>query len=216
MIWYVDGEPAQLSQDAAVSLGMQGENNVTRYTADLNDWLTEWPDGIPILMLSPPGCGGDPYMGNTSFDKDTGIVTWTVTEFDTAQSGYGYGELRLVSQDVVKKSYRITTYVYPSVISCAGDPPAPAPDWANDLADQVSQAAQATGENAEAAQAAQAAAEEAAQAAETSADRAEQAAQEAGYMDFYIDDNGHLIYQRTDNLDIDFELREGSLIAIWQ
>lgn len=47
-------------------------------------------------------------------------------------------------------------------------------------------------------------------------DRAEQAAQEKGYMDFFINDQGHLIYERTDNIDnIDFELDEGRLIALW-
>ena len=49
--------------------------------------------------------------------------------------------------------------------------------------------------------------------AEASADRAEQAASDAGYMEFHIDDNGHLIYERTSNVDqIDFELVNGHLI----
>lgn len=39
-----------------------------------------------------------------------------------------------------------------------------------------------------------------------SADRAEQAATTAGYMFFDIDDEGHLIYQKTDNVDVDFEI----------
>ena len=47
--------------------------------------------------------------------------------------------------------------------------------------------------------------------AETSADRAEQAAGQSGYMFFYIDENGHLIYQRTDNVDVDFYLSDGHL-----
>lgn len=47
--------------------------------------------------------------------------------------------------------------------------------------------------------------------AETSADRAEQAAGRSGYMFFYIDENGHLIYQRTDNVDVDFYLSDGHL-----
>lgn len=47
--------------------------------------------------------------------------------------------------------------------------------------------------------------------AETSADRAEQAASTAGYMFFYIDDNGDLIYQRTPNVDVDFYLSDGDL-----
>ena len=47
--------------------------------------------------------------------------------------------------------------------------------------------------------------------ASTSADRAEQAAQTAGYMYFYIDSNGDLIYQRTNNVDVTFYLSDGDL-----
>lgn len=44
-----------------------------------------------------------------------------------------------------------------------------------------------------------------------SADRAEQAAANAGWMEFHIDENGHLIYERTDTVDIDFYLYDGHL-----
>lgn len=45
-----------------------------------------------------------------------------------------------------------------------------------------------------------------------SADRAEQAATNAGYIDMEIDANGHLIYTKTDAVDVDFELINGHLI----
>lgn len=48
--------------------------------------------------------------------------------------------------------------------------------------------------------------------AERSAERAEQAATSAGYLDVEIDANGHLIYTRTDAVDVDFELVNGHLI----
>lgn len=45
------------------------------------------------------------------------------------------------------------------------------------------------------------------------ADRAEQAAADAGFMEFYIDDDGHLIMEHTESVDdIDFELINGHLI----
>ena len=47
--------------------------------------------------------------------------------------------------------------------------------------------------------------------AEAAADQAEQAAANAGYMFFHIDNNGHLIYERTDNVDVDFALLDGHL-----
>lgn len=47
--------------------------------------------------------------------------------------------------------------------------------------------------------------------AATNADRAEQAAAQSGYMFFYINENGDLVYQRTDNVDVDFYLKDGDL-----
>ena len=44
------------------------------------------------------------------------------------------------------------------------------------------------------------------------ADRAEQAANTAGYLDVEIDERGHLIYVRTDMVDVDFALVDGHLI----
>lgn len=49
--------------------------------------------------------------------------------------------------------------------------------------------------------------------AEEWADKAEQSAEDAGFMEFHIDENGHLIYERTSNVDqVDFELVNGHLI----
>lgn len=47
--------------------------------------------------------------------------------------------------------------------------------------------------------------------AEESAEKAEQASANAGYMFFHIDENGHLIYERTSNTEVDFYLRDGHL-----
>lgn len=44
------------------------------------------------------------------------------------------------------------------------------------------------------------------------ADRAEQAAGQSGYMAFWIDSNGDLIYERTPNVQVDFRLVDGDLI----
>lgn len=49
--------------------------------------------------------------------------------------------------------------------------------------------------------------------ADEAAEKAEQAAASAGYMFFYIDDNGHLIYQRTSNTEVDFYLQNGHLFV---
>ena len=47
--------------------------------------------------------------------------------------------------------------------------------------------------------------------AEEWADKAEQASTNAGYMFFYINEDGDLIYQRTPNTQVDFYLQDGDL-----
>ena len=69
-----------------------------------------------------------------------------------------------------------------------------------------------TGSDVSTAQEAAASAQESADRAEEYADRAEQAADSAGYMDFSIDNNGHVIYLRTDQVAVDFALEGGHLI----
>lgn len=71
----------------------------------------------------------------------------------------------------------------------------------------ASNASQSATEAAASATAAQDSADDAAE----SADRAEQAAGQAGYMFFHIDERGHLIYERTDNVNVDFYLLDGHL-----
>lgn len=81
---------------------------------------------------------------------------------------------------------------------------------AESSATATTKASQAAQSAANAAQSASSAATSATNAS-TSADRAEQAAQTAGYMYFYIDSNGDLIYQRTNNVDVTFYLNDGDL-----
>lgn len=164
MIWYLDSTPVQKNQECAVPLGVQGDNQTLRYTADVSDWLALWPSGVVALVLQAPD-RSEPYMANTSIDRETGIVTWTVTAFDTSIVGYGYGELRIVENDVIKKSYRFATYIRPSILATAAEPPAPYPDWITELLEAASD----TQANVVAAQAAQTAAEAAQSAAEESA-----------------------------------------------
>jgi len=78
-------------------------------------------------------------------------------------------------------------------------------------AQEAAASATAAADSATAADASETAAAQSAADAETSADRAEQAAKDAGYMYFYIDENGDLIYQRTSNTQVDFYLSDGDL-----
>lgn len=75
----------------------------------------------------------------------------------------------------------------------------------------IEQAIAALTENVGKSEAAAEAAESAAEEAESSAERAEQAAKDAGYMFFHIDERGHLIYNRTSNVLVDFYILDGHL-----
>lgn len=90
-----------------------------------------------------------------------------------------------------------------------------ASETAQGLAEAAQRGAEAAQGLAEAAQAAaehaQEKAEAAEDAAEDAADRAEQSAAVAGYMFFHIDENGHLIYEHTVTVDVEFYLYNGHL-----
>lgn len=45
------------------------------------------------------------------------------------------------------------------------------------------------------------------------ADMAEQVASEAGFINLYIDDAGHLIYEKTDTVDLEFFIENGNLMV---
>lgn len=76
------------------------------------------------------------------------------------------------------------------------------------------EAAQLLAEEAQAsAEFAQGKAEDAQDAAEDAAERAEQSAAVAGYMFFHINEHGHLIYEHTVNVDVEFYLYNGHLIV---
>jgi hypothetical protein len=72
--------------------------------------------------------------------------------------------------------------------------------------------ASSASQSAESAQAFESSARTSATSAAQDADRAEQAAGQSGYMAFWIDSNGDLIYERTSNVDVDFRLVDGDLI----
>ena len=76
---------------------------------------------------------------------------------------------------------------------------------------EFEQFAEAVKDDADRAEQAKEDAKDYADSAEASADKAEQASANAGYMFFHIDENGHLIYERTSNTEVDFYLFNGHL-----
>ena len=80
----------------------------------------------------------------------------------------------------------------------------------NFLADIKTESAKAEASRIAAAQSAS----EAGTSASTSADRAEQAAATAGWADFDINESGHLIFTKTDNLETEFALTDNGRLEV--
>jgi hypothetical protein len=127
---------------------------------------------VVVLVLQAPD-GSAPYMGDTH--TEDGTVYWNVTNYDTAQVGYGKGELRLVADNVVVKSYTFDTYTKPSILMEASDPPAPVPEWATDILESAVEAQTAAAAAKESAEDADGYAASAASASESAAQSASSA-----------------------------------------
>lgn len=85
---------------------------------------------------------------------------------------------------------------------------------ASDSADDAKDYATNASDSAEAASQSATAAQESADSAEQSAERAEQAAATAGYLDMYINDEGYLVYERTPQVSVDFEIDENGYLVM--
>ena len=176
-----------------IVLGQTGETEALQVLFPVaTKWATTYGDGVFQLLVQRPE-DVSPYAVPITTDAEN--VVWNVTNTETARAGSGKAELSYYVGTTLAKSLVWDTLVLPSLSPAPQDPPAPWQSWV----DQVL----ATG--------AQAGID--AQNAATSADRAEQAAQNAGYMFFAIDDRGHVIYTRTDNVDVDFEIIDGRLVV---
>ena len=218
---------------STIPLGRQGENLAAQVQFPcVEAWQQLYGAGNFQLVAQREG-DANPYPVLVTVED--GAVCWNVTNVDTAVVGYGKAELQYYVGETLAKSVIFETLVA-NAMGASGDVPDPYETWFQQLlqaAEDVIEAVQETTEQANAAIAAKEAAQEAAGAAAQSAeassgsaseaaqsaesaaqdaDRAEQGAATAGYMDFEIDDRGHLIYTRTSNVEVDFALVNGHLV----
>lgn len=103
-----------------MDLGIQGEHNATVIRIDCNGWKQQFPNGVITILHKRKG---DEDLGVTgaSYDSETGILTWSVTDQDTFYSGEGMAEIRLTEGTVVKKKKKALTLVRPTVVNDVGD-----------------------------------------------------------------------------------------------
>ena len=124
-----------------LTIGQQGESNATQINIDMSAWVEELSemgyDNPVFHLLFMPYNAVVPLTTNTSYDADTKILTWTVTDSDTAHTGLGYTEIRALNHPdngLLKKSSVIPTTVNTSVTGVEGGvPPAPYDDWLNSI-----------------------------------------------------------------------------------
>lgn len=129
-------------------------------------------------------------------------VTRAETSAETAESASSSAQ---ASAEIASRSAQSASQSATSANSSAQSASQSAQS-ASQSASSASQSAQAAKQSQDAAKESELNAKQSEEDAEDAADRAEQAAGKAGFMFMDIDEHGHLIYRRTDQVDADFHI----------
>lgn len=169
-----------------------------------DDGETEYQIKIPVLLRPQPSDEEPTQTQQSAIDQAIVALNAGV------EAAEGYSTAAATSATEAANSATAASESASATAQSAREAAASATAAASSEANAAASASQAGDHATSAGLSATHAAESAAEAL-TSAERAEQAAKEAGYMFFYIDENGDLIYQRTSNTQVDFYLSEGDL-----
>lgn len=186
--------PFEIGRLTRLELGYVGETESRVIRIDMSEWLERWPDGAVAIDVLKPG-RKEYYLADT--EVTDGILEWTLSYTDVSIAGRGLAQVSIYefSTGKVYKSRTVETIIKASAdMEEDLEAPHPMDTW-------VARAVAAKEE-------ALAAADDAAM----SADKADQAAAKSGFMTFEIDEDGHLWYGRTDNVNVEFEIEEGRLV----
>ena len=126
--------PDKLTPATVISLGHQEENQCLEIKFDITEWMNQYPNGIAVIIAKRTE-EDEPYIANTSFLNN--IITWKVTAYDTAFSGKGMAEIRLIKDEVIKKSSIFQTNIAESITGETVDPVQPIPEWINEILTQM-------------------------------------------------------------------------------
>lgn len=115
----------------SIDIGRQGENLARTIQIDVSSLLAKWPDAI-ITMLVKRKTDVDPYFANTTVMD--GILSWPITNVETAVVGDGKIEIQAISGNVIEKSvigsFRVTSSLSGSVST---EIPDIRPSWVDEL-----------------------------------------------------------------------------------
>lgn len=120
----------KLTPSTVINLGHQEENLCVEIPFDVSDWLQEYPNGI-VVIIAKRNKEDTPYIANTEFIHNR--IIWKVTSYDTQYNGKGMAEIRLVENDVIKKSAIFQTNIEESITGSTVEPDQPVPEWINQI-----------------------------------------------------------------------------------
>lgn len=108
-----------------IPIGYEGEYNGRKAVLDIANYLHDYPDGIPVLMVQRPG-EETIYPATNTRINEYNKLEWYFTAYDAQKAGLGKAQIEIVDPDsnVLVKSGVITTRVADSLVS-SGD----APEW---------------------------------------------------------------------------------------
>jgi hypothetical protein len=197
-----------------IPIGRQGENEVVTVIFDTAAWPVELGAGSFQLVHKRVN-DSTPYPCVITVDDD-GNVNWLIKMADVHNVGFGCAQLSFIVDETIAKSMIFTTSTLPS-LGGGGDVPEPYQDWVDAVLEAGAHALIGASDS-EAWAVGQRDGEDVPETDETwhnnskyYSEVAAQHAAEDGFMAFYIDQNGDLIYQRTTNVDVSFRLVDGDL-----
>ena len=131
-----------------VWVGRYDEHGSREVAWDVSPWTSKLgSDGVFALLVTRPRDTDSPYNAQVSFDASTNLVTWAVTDVDTALKGWGRAELHYYVDGALVKSQTFVTIIEKAMFAGSTAPSA-AEGWVERM-EQAALDAQAAAETAE-------------------------------------------------------------------
>ena len=100
----------KINELSRLYLGIKGENESRTIEIDMSAWAKIYPNAVPVILHKRNGDDAKALTGAT-YDSDTKVLSWTTSSYDTFYNGFGVAEIRMVENDVVKKTKDLITTV---------------------------------------------------------------------------------------------------------
>ena len=131
-----------------VWVGRYDEHGSREVAWDVSPWTSKLgSDGVFALLVTRPRDTDSPYNAQVSFDASTNLVTWAVTDVDTALKGWGRAELHYYVDGALVKSQTFVTIIEKAMFAGSTAPSA-AEGWVERM-EQAALDARAAAETAE-------------------------------------------------------------------